>query len=180
MALSPGDRSAAAAGRRRPRAVGHRAGIRDINARLAELVPARSYRQWSERFRSAVDAVSGAVLTLEPLAAERWQGLEFYRKVKPAACWVPPFIPLVEIAETCFLPPAVAHDPDLARFEALGCLLFGLFNDVVSLAADDTGSPVCNAVLMHRAERSGSTRQSITRSGSCSPSGPTRPAACGG
>jgi hypothetical protein len=135
------------------------AAFRDINARLRDLVPTHHYGKWTERFWSSFDRVVIAVLTLEPLAAERWQDLDFYRRTRPDACWVPPFMSLVEIAYDCYLPSELALA--VKRFEELGCLLFSLFNDVASLAADDTGMPVGNAVLIHRQATGCTTDESI-------------------
>jgi hypothetical protein len=102
------------------------------------------------------------VLTEEPDSTKVWHDLAYYKRIRPFTPWILPLMPLLEIAYGCFLPQSLAHDPGVQELNELGCLIFGLFNDVASLEKDDTGLPCPNAVLMHRHHTGATLQESVT------------------
>nr|BAP82230.1 terpene synthase [Streptomyces sp. ND90] len=127
-------------------------GYRDLKARARDMMPSSRRGLWQDRLHYELKACNRVSLTEEPLAAEEWRGLDFYAKIRPFTPGVLPFMPLLEIADDCFIPQEVWEDPRLRKLEENACLVFGMFNDVASLEKDDTGGPAPNVVLMHQHE----------------------------
>ncbi|MEV0500772.1 terpene synthase family protein [Streptomyces spectabilis] len=140
----------------------YRRGYTDLGQRLERLVPPDAHPTWRERFQYELIACNRSAVMEEPRASAEWKGPEFYEQIRPFTPGVLPFMPLMEIADDCLLPPHVVRDPRLARVEELACVIFGHFNDVASLDKDDRkGEPVPNIVLMHQHAHRGTVAESV-------------------
>ncbi|QCX74752.1 Pentalenene synthase [Streptomyces sp. YIM 121038] len=144
-----------------PVLAGYVTGYQDVKARARDLMPSSRHDLWQDRLHYELKACNRVSLTEEPLAAEQWMGLDFYAKIRPFTPGVLPFMPLLEIADDCFIPQTAWEDPRLRKLEENACLLFGMFNDVASLEKDDNGGPAPNVVLMHQHENACTLSDSI-------------------
>lgn len=137
-------------------------GYLDLQVRALEMVPQPHRALWQARMHYELAACNRVSLTEEPLCSERWMDIGFYEQIRPFTPGVLPFMPLAEIADGCFLAPAVWEDPRLKELEETACVVFGMFNDVASLEKDETGGPVPNVVLMHQQQFSNTVGESVS------------------
>jgi hypothetical protein len=124
------------------------AGFRDLSARLDEVVDPSYLPSWRARLLARMADNHASVVSQEHRAYRDWQDFEFYAAVRPDSSGLIPYLTFIEVMEGCPLSPAAADDPRLSRLHQVTALIFGLFNDVMSLDKERTGGPAFNAVLI--------------------------------
>lgn len=136
-------------------------GWRDVLDRCMDIIGEEHFSTWVQRFIELVKQSLRSIILEEPAAYLQWQNMEFYRDVRPESTGFIMYLSFMEITDRCYLPRVAASDERIRRLRNIAALIFGLFNDVLSMTKENTGKPAFNAVLIKQHETSCSLANAV-------------------